>query len=337
MLSTDRRVHGDRFVREGLLDFAVNVRQGRPPALRAALVAALDEESYPDDRDAQAAIAARHQVDVDQVLTLNGACEGFWLLAQALRPCRAVSIQPMFSEGELALRATGAQVTRLILRPPTWQLDPSQVSQVADFVVVTNPNNPTGRLESAATLSALAKPGRVLLIDESFMDFARDRESLAGELDLPGVVVLRSCTKLWSLAGIRAGYLLADPAIVTMLRQQRQPWPVNALACAALRFAASERATAERRIAENDSDRADLTRRLAAIARLRVYPSSTNFLLVEAPDRVDVPLELRARGIAVRPAASFPGLTDEFFRVAVRRASDNGRLVRELAGVMARA
>lgn len=335
--STDLRVHGDRFAREGLLDFAVNVRHGRPPALREALTAALEVESYPDSRDAQAAIAARHHLDVAQVLTLNGACEGFWLLAQALRPRRAVSIQPMFSEGELALRATGAKVTRLILRPPTWQLDPSQVSHAADFVVATNPNNPTGRLETVATLASLARPGRVLLIDESFMDFARDRESLAGELDLPGVVVLRSCTKLWSLAGIRAGYLLGDPALVTLLAQQRQPWAVNALACVALRFAARERATAERRIAETDSDRADLARRLAAIAGLRVYPSSTNFLLVEARDRTDVPLELRARGIAVRPAASFPGLTDEFFRVAVRSAPDNSRLARELVEVMARA
>jgi histidinol-phosphate aminotransferase len=298
-------------------------------------MAALDDERYPNDREARAAIAARHDVTIDRVLTLNGACEGFWLLAQTLRPRRAVCIHPTFGEGELALRATRAHVERAVLAPPSWQLDPDQVAQAADFVVVTNPNNPTGHLEQAGTLAQLARPGRVLLVDESFMDFARDRESLAQRLDLPGLVVLRSCTKLWSLAGIRAGYLLAEPPLIATLARQRQPWPVNALACAALCFAARERDLAEGHVAALEHDRFELAERLGQIAGIRVFPSVTNFLLVEAPDHSGVPDKLRARGIAVRPAANFPGLGDSFFRVAVRGAADNRRLARALRAVMA--
>jgi histidinol-phosphate/aromatic aminotransferase/cobyric acid decarboxylase-like protein len=330
----DLRLHGDAFARDGLLDYAVNIGRGRTQTLQAALVEALADERYPDDRQAPAAIAVRHGVAVDRALALNGACEGFWLLAQSLRPRRAVCIHPTFSEGEAALRAAGANVEQVVLRPPTWELDPDQVAEEADFVVVTNPNNPTGHLERAATLAALARPGRLLLVDESFMDFARERESLAARLELPGLVVLRSCTKLWSLAGIRAGYLLAEPPLAARLARQRQPWSVNALACAALCYAARERETAERLVSVAECSRLDLARRLEAIPGVRIFPSVTNFLLVEARGRGDVPDDLRARGIAVRPVGDFPGLGDSFFRVAVRDVSDNQRLAHALRAVM---
>ncbi len=80
----------------------------------------------------------------------------------------------------------------------------------ADLVVVGNPNNPTGSLDPAATVAGLARPGRVLVVDEAFMELTPDEaESLAGRRDLPGLVVVRSLTKLWGLAGLRAGYVLA--------------------------------------------------------------------------------------------------------------------------------
>jgi histidinol-phosphate aminotransferase len=214
-------------------------------------------------------------------------------------------------------------------------LDPAQVTDGADFVVVTNPNNPTGHLHNADVLAELARPGRVLLVDESFMDFARDRESLAKRVDLPGLVVLRSCSKLWSLAGVRAGYMLADPKLVATLVQQRQPWPVNALACAALCFAARAQGLAERLVGEVESDRLELTRCLEAIPGLQLFPSVTNFLLLRAAGRGELPGLLRAGGIAVRPASSFPGLDDSYFRVAVRDRRANRRLARAVQAALA--
>ena len=183
------RTHGDVYARDGLLDFAVNVRRGRPPGLVQALEEALEDERYPDQRQAREALAALHRVEPENVLLLNGACEGFWLLAQAIRPRRATVFYPTFSEGELALRAIGSKVERVALTSPDWAL-PS-VCDASGFVVVTNPNNPTGRLERAESVEHLAGRERLLVVDESFMDFACDRETLA-DRRLPGVVVLRS-------------------------------------------------------------------------------------------------------------------------------------------------
>jgi histidinol-phosphate aminotransferase len=327
------RTHGDAYAREGLLDFAVNVRRGRPRGLARVLEAALADERYPDARPAREALARLHGVSPGQVLLLNGACEGFWLLAHALRPRRAAVLHPTFSEGELALRAVGAAVERVALAAPDWALEPTVVAADAPFVVLTNPNNPTGRLESAATVEELARPGRLLLVDESFMDFAAGDETLAHRR-LPGVVVLRSCTKLLSLAGVRAGYVIADAELVARLEAARQPWPVSRAACAALVYFATEREVVAERVAQAQREREDLVARLRLVPGVHVYPSETNFVLVRT-HRDDVSELLRRVGIAVRPAAGFRGLSAAHVRVAARTPDANEALAVRLAEILA--
>lgn len=325
------RVHGDRLVPAGALDFAVNVHRGRPPWLTRILEAALAEEGYPDERPARAALARRHCRPVEEVLPTNGACEAFWLVAQALRPRLAACVHPSFTEPEAALRAVGCQVVRVLRRPGDWSLDPAAVPAEAELVALGNPNNPTGTLERAETIAALARPGRTLVVDESFMDFVpEERESLAARRGLPGLVVVRSLTKLWSLAGIRAGYALAPAEIIERLAGQRQPWSVNALACAALAACAADRETPARVAAEVAEAREQLAGGLARIPGVRVWPSAANFLLIAVPDGGRTLARLREQGIAVRPGGSFPGLDDSFLRVAVRDQETNARLLAAL-------
>lgn len=329
---SDLRAHGDRFAAPGLLDLAVNVwHAARPAGLQAALDAALGEDSYPDDDAATASVAARHGRPAGEVLVLNGACEGFWLLAHALRPSLAACVHPSFTEPEVALRAAGAELVRVARRADAgWALRPDDVPEAADLVVLGNPNNPTGTLDPAATIAGLARPGRVLVVDESFIDFVPgEAESLAGRRDLPGLVVLRSLTKLWALPGVRAGYLLGPPELVAALSGQRQPWSVNAPALAALAWCAQDTATPARVAAEVTAARADLEARLDDLTGLRRWPSAANFLLLE---RAGGEAGLRERGIAVRPAANFPGLTPDHIRVAVRRPIEHARLAAGLAG-----
>jgi histidinol-phosphate/aromatic aminotransferase/cobyric acid decarboxylase-like protein len=324
------RLHGDAVGAAGMLDFAVNVWPGeRPAALQAALLAALDDPGYPDDRAAREAIAARHRRSPEEVLALNGACEGFWLLAHALRPRVAVCVHPSFTEPEVALRACGAEVVRVQRDPRDWSF--GGVPEHADLVVLGTPNNPTGGLDRPEAVLALLRPGRLVVVDESFMDFVPEpTPSLAGEAR-DGLVVVRSLTKLWALAGVRAGYLLAAPELVATLAAQRQPWSVNALALAAIEACATDTGTPRRVGAEVAAARAELLDELRALPAVRVWPSVANYLLLEVPDGPAVIAALRAVGIAVRPAASFPGLTEDHIRVAVRRPHENRRLLQALA------
>lgn len=338
------RVHGDTMVAPGQLDFAVNVVPGGPPEwLREAMAGALDEVgAYPDERAAVAALAARHGRPPDEVVVTNGSAEAFWLLASVLRSRRAVVVHPSFTEPEAALRAAGHRVERAFRDPGDFALDPSAVPEEADLVVVGNPNNPTGTLDPAAAVARLARPGRALVVDEAFMELVpREPESLAGRGVVPGLVVVRSLTKLWSLAGVRAGYLLAPPGIAAAVRVARQPWSVNGLACAAL--AAWARRTAAPGCVEASAiagrvaaARAGLAEGLAALPGVQVWPSAANFLLLRVPDGSAARAGLAEGGIAVRRADSFPGLTGDHLRVAVRCPDDNRRLVDALREVLER-
>jgi len=158
--------------------------------------------------------------------------------------------------------------------------------------------------------------------------------SLAGER-LDDVIVIRSLTKLLSIPGLRAGYAIASPRLAGALLAVRPPWSANALALAALTAAARHRgeiaALAERAVAE----RLDLERRLTAIAGLRTWPSATNFCLVEVPDGPAAVAALRAQRIAVRPAASFPGLSPGHLRITARDPAANARVAQAIAEAIA--
>ena len=336
------RVHGDAMVGPGQLDFAVSVVPGGPPEwLREEMAMALDRAgSYPDERPAIDALAARHGRRLGEVLATNGSAEAFWLLAGVLRPRRAVVVHPSFTEPEAALRAAGHRVERVFREPWEFAFDPSIVPPDADLVVLGNPNNPTGTLDSAGVVAGLARPGRLLMVDEAFMELVPgETESLAARGEVPGLVVVRSLTKLWSLAGIRAGYLLAPPEVIQAARAARQPWSVSGPACAVLAAWARRSATsggAEATVIAGwvAAAREELTTALTALPGVRVWPSAANFLLLHVPGGVAVRAGLGERGIAVRRADTFPGLTPDHLRVAVRRPEENRRLVEALRDVL---
>jgi histidinol-phosphate/aromatic aminotransferase/cobyric acid decarboxylase-like protein len=331
------RFHGDQVARPGMHDFAVNVWPAlRSKKLRRALLEALESDRYPDDRLARAAVARRVERPVDEVLLANGAAEAFWLLAQTLQPRRPVCVHPSFTEAEAALVAYGTEVTRVYRNSDDFSLDIDDVPEDADFVVVCNPNNPTGNLERAVTLERLARPGRVVVVDEAFMDFARtSRESLLGRRDLAGFVVVRSFTKMWGIPGLRAGYLTGEPSLVARLAANRQPWSVNAVACAAIEVCANDRTTRKQVAREVGSARRSLELKLARLPDVRLWPSEANFLLLEVPDGISVATSLYAHGFAVRPASSFPGLTENHLRIAVRTTEENDELIAALTDVLA--
>jgi histidinol-phosphate/aromatic aminotransferase/cobyric acid decarboxylase-like protein len=332
------RLRGDTIARPGMLDFAVNVwPEQRPATLQGALQHALEDSTrYPDESDAITAIAGRHGRGRQNVLLTNGACEAFWLLAQSFRPKLGVIIHPAFTEPEAALRSVGTELIHVFRERECWRFDPDQVPEDADCLVLGNPNNPTGGLDSHETITGLARRGRILVVDESFIDFVPgETSSLAGRGNVPGLIVVRSLTKLWSLAGIRAGYVLASPEVIEALAGNRQPWSINSLGCAALAFCATDSETPRRVAADVASARNDLAKALGLLPNVRVWPSEANFLLLRVSNGPRLVEALRERNIAVRPAASFPGLDESYIRIAVRTRDDNAALVEALREVPA--
>ena len=311
--------HGDRQVPLGTLDLAVNVVGPTPDWLLEGL-RDVDLVGYPDPAAARAALAGRHATSPDRCLVVNGAAEAFWLLAQALRPRLAACVHPSFTAPEAALRAAGVPVRRVLRDPAAdFALDPAAVPAEADLVVLGRPDNPTGRLEPVASVAALARPGRVLVVDEAFADFLPEARGLDGA-GIPGLVRVRSLTKLWGLAGLRVGYLLGPAEVLARLDEARQPWPVSAPALRAATLLAD--ADDERR-ARADAVAHARTELLDALAPLPldVWPSPANFLLLRAP-RPDLRERLLEQGVAVRRGETFPGLAAHHVRVAVHPDPD---------------
>jgi histidinol-phosphate/aromatic aminotransferase/cobyric acid decarboxylase-like protein/adenosyl cobinamide kinase/adenosyl cobinamide phosphate guanylyltransferase len=329
------REHGDRLVRPGDADHAVNVLAGGPPPwLREELARALAAQAstYPDETDAVAALAALHDREAEEIVPTNGAAQALWLLPAALRPALAACVHPGFTEGEAALRAHGVAVVRVARDPERgFALDPAAVPEAADLVLVGNPASPSGTLDPAAALLALRRPGRTVVVDEAFMDLVPGEPASLVRERLPDVVVVRSLTKSLSIPGLRAGYAVAARPLADRLRAVRPPWSVNALALAALAAAAARPAALAAAAERATREREDLVDRLAGIPRMRSWPSSANFCLVEVPDGPRVLRALRATGIAVRPAANFPGLGPYHLRLTARGPEENARLAEALA------
>lgn len=333
------RHHGDVDARPGMLDFAVNVRAETPPLwLRERLAARLDTLGrYPsaaEDAAVRALVAARHGRSPDEVLLLAGASEGFALLPR-LRPESAAVIHPSFTEPDLVLLRAGVPVTRVLL-PEPYTLDDVALPPAADLVVLGNPTNPTSVLHPAEQVAALRRPGRVLVVDEAFADAAPgEPESLAGAA-LPDVLVLRSLTKTWALSGLRCGYLLGPPTLLALLAAARPHWPLGALQLEAIAATCAPAALAEadayaRLVAAR---REAMARRLAELGVAVAGPAHGPFLLLRLPDGELVRKRLAAQGIAVRRGDTFPGLTADHLRVAVRGDDDVDRLIHGLREAM---
>ncbi len=334
----DLRHHGDREVGPGLVDLAVNVRIPAPPRWLLDRIAATlpGLAAYPDATDATSAVARLHGRPADEVLLTSGAAEAFVLLARALRPRRAVVVHPQFTEPEAALLAAGHEVSRVLLAAEDgFRLEAALVPEDADLVVLGNPTNPTGVLHPATDLAALAKPGRTLVIDEAFMDAVPGQPESLAAARLPGLVVLRSLTKTWGLAGLRIGYAVGDAVVLAELRAAQPLWSVSSPALAAAIACSEPRALAEAEelAAAADADRHYLERRLLELPGITLPArdhARAPFVLLHAEGADKLRFRLREHGFAVRRADTFPGLGPDWLRIAVRGRDVTDALVAAL-------
>ncbi len=305
-----------------MLDFAVNVRHAAPPGwlLRRLSDRLADLAGYPRAGDHEAAVAAvarRHGVGADNVLLLAGGSEGFALLP-ALQPRLAALIAPSFTEPEAVLAAAGVRFEQVVLSAP-FRLAAARVPESADLVVLGNPTNPTGVLHPREEVLGLRRPGRLIVVDEAFADAVPGEPESVAALGLPDVLVLRSLTKTWALAGLRVGYALGDPAVLARLAARRPHWPLGTLQLEAITAccapgALAEAAAGARRLSVL---RAEMAAALTGLG-LDVVAGAAPFVLFAVPDAVLMRKHLSSAGIAVRRCDTFVGLAPGYLRAAVR-------------------
>jgi histidinol-phosphate aminotransferase len=270
------------------------------------------------------------------VLLTAGAAQAFTLLAQAFRPRHAVVVHPQFTEPESALRTAGHEVDRVVLRAEDG-FRVAGVPDEADLVVIGNPTNPTSVLHPAEAVAGLARDGRILVVDEAFADTVPgEPESLSRRSDVPGLLVIRSLTKTWGLAGLRIGYVLGPADLVVAMAAHTPLWSVSTPALAAAIACASERAVeAEREIASRlVGERAHLVAALRDAGVSVAGRPASSFVLINVPDGERVRQALRTHGFAVRRGETFPGLGPDWLRIAVRDTATSDAFVAVLSNIL---
>lgn len=291
---------------------------------------------YPDPQppDLVAKLAELYGVTPAQCLVTRGSDEGIDLLLRTF--CRAgqdaiLITPPTYGMYVVAAGIQGAKVVKVpLIREKDFALDPDEVLKAATpdvkLVFLCSPNNPTGGLlERTAVLKVVrALTGRaVVVVDEAYVDFS-DQPSLAAEIPaLPNLVVLRTLSKAFGLAGARVGTTIADPAVIGVLQKVIAPYPVPVPVVLAARVALSPEglAAAQQSVATLLAERARLA---AALPRLpavkKVWPSDTNYLLVEVADAAKAMDLARGTGVIWRDRTKDVPNT---IRITVGTAAEN--------------
>jgi L-threonine-O-3-phosphate decarboxylase len=326
-----------------LLDFSANINPlGMPAAARAALHAAVDELGHYPDPDCtalRAAIGEHLGIDPARVVAGNGAEQLIWWLPRLVAAQRVVVTAPAYLDYRRAAEVWGCPVQALPLSAADgYRIDLPRVEACAragDLVWIGQPNNPTGTLLDSAALADVVRrhPAVDWAIDEAFIDFV-EGASTATAWGLPNLIVLRSMTKFFALAGLRLGYAVLAEHRAAEFARLLPDWSVNHLAAAAGTALLGDPGLADfsaRTRALIGSERARLTAGLRRLG-VQVYDGVANYLLLRLGDDQAPAAELAERllvefGLALRVCGNYAGLDDRHLRIAVRQPDDNQRLL----------
>lgn len=338
---------GDVYRYKGCIDFSSNCNPlGTPQSVVEAVKESASRMSdYPDVRcqDLRDALAAYEDVSPSALFIGNGAAEVIFALCLALKPKKALVPAPTFAEYEQALSNVDCQAVHEYLKDEEgFCVGDGFIQAICrerpQIVFLCNPNNPTGVVASAEFLREALKvceeTGALLALDECFNDFIQDRDQYTMKpylADHPSLFILKAFTKRYAIPGVRLGYgLSANEELLERMESAVQPWNVSSLAQAAGVAALKEEeyVDAGRRLIWEEQ--AYLKKEMKSLG-FRLYDSRANYILFFS----ERPLwkECKDRGILIRDCSNYPGLSQGYYRVAVRTHEENEKLIQVLKNI----
>lgn len=331
---------------ESIVKLASNESPLGPGAAALAAVAECAPRigRYPDGNGfaLKQALASHHGVPADRLTLGNGSNDVLELVVRAyVSPANSVVFsEHAFAVYPLVTQAAGARATVTPARGFGHDLERMAESVDAETRVafVANPNNPTGTWLSAAEIEKFldsVPETVVVVVDEAYFEYvdAPGYESFISRTDdYPNLVVTRTFSKAYGLAGLRVGYAVSSPAVADVLNRVRQPFNVNAMALVAARAALGDVDHLQRSVAVNRSGMQQLTAALDAMS-IEHIPSVGNFVAARMPKPgVRIFQALLHEGVIVRPVAEY-GMPD-FIRVTVGLEDENRRFIEALEKVL---
>ena len=321
---------------------------GASPHALAAMQRALGEAwLYPDGSGhvLKNRLAAKLGLDVAQITLGNGSNDLLVLLAEAfLRPgLEAIYSQYAFAVYPIAVQATGASGVVTPANPPDSAMPLGHdlaamaraITSRTRLIFIANPNNPTGTWVPASGLKSFlaSVPSHALVaLDEAYFEYTDGlglQDGIQWLAEFPNLVVLRTFSKAYGLAGLRVGYALAHPSVADVMNRVRQPFNVNSVALAAATAALDDMEFVARSYALNLQGMKQIEEGARALG-LNYIPSHGNFITVRVGKAPEIYKRLLKRGVIVRPVGGGYGL-NEHLRVTVGTAAENERFLGALA------
>lgn len=340
------QVHGgDVYRHRDVLDFSSNMNPlGTPGSVIEAAAESLRFIcNYPDVRceELVRALSDHEGVPQDWVICGNGAAELIFLLAAALKPSKALVLAPSFAEYQQALDTQDCRMDYYDLTEEMGFLPAEDLLERIDsslnLMILCNPNNPTGLLMDPELLERVvercSKTGTFLLVDECFQDFLDEEKYFSMKHRLGqcrNLFLLKAFTKRYAMAGLRLGYgLCGNKELLQKMQACVQPWNVSLPAQAGGLAALKEEEYVQRARKLVQKEREFLKRELRNLG-FKVYDSQANYIFFRGPKGLaEQALEKR---VLIRDCSNYRGLSEGYYRVAVRTHAENIRLLEALAG-----
>lgn len=335
---------------ESYIDFSVNTNPFGPPK-----VILHEWEEYkrfvslypaPTSTKLKEKIAAFNDVQADEILVGNGAAELIFLLASHFQGKKVLIVEPTFSEYRDACRSFDCIVDEVVLtNQDDWQLNMEKIIQKLrtneySALFICHPNNPTGCTYNMETLITVIREadhfGVTVIIDEAFYDFCTSQVTVTPILrDFNNLVVLRSLTKMFSIAGIRLGYAMMNGELAQTLLKKQYPWNVNGIAQAIGLKLFQEQQFVQDTAKKIESERKRIFPILASIG-YEVSNSKVNYYLLKEMDKDGDTLPLIKylihHGIIPRHTYNFIGLEGKYIRLTIKDKEQNDKLITVLKG-----
>lgn len=339
-------VHGgDVYNNKVTMDFSVNVNPyGMPESVRHALSCAIEKcGQYPDmsSQELVNEISRRTGIPAECTLCGNGASELLMAAVQSLMPSEVLIPVPSFYGYERAAKSAGSRIVYYQMQETeSFCLTDKfthMLTQDVDMLILATPNNPAGNMINAELMEKICDICKAenitLLIDESFIEFT-GRKSFIEEHDLsdyPHMAVIRSFTKIYAIPGVRLGFMLCGSDEMCRSVAERLPeWNISVFAQEAGMAALCENDYISRTVINVANEREFMIRAFTERG-MQVFPGTANFLLFQG--RPELYGELLDRGILIRDCSNFRGLSEGFFRVAVKTHEENVKLFSILDGL----
>lgn len=337
---------------EECLDFSANINPlGTPESIRQAMLRAVDGSFHYPDPDCEAlaeAISRKYpEIRPEWILCGNGGADIIYRIVQGEKPKRALVPVPTFLEYEEALSSAGTEIVRYEM-VKNFELD-EKILEVLhdsiDLLFLCTPNNPTGilipELLLLNILDQAKKFGIRVVLDECFMDFVvqEKRCSMMKKIaEYKNLVIIKSFTKLYGIPGVRLGYgVTSDRDFLEKMRRAGQTWAVNTIAMAAGISALDPELDefAEETVRYVQRERTWLYDQLTDLG-FQVFDGQADYLFFYAPGQPQLYETLLPFGLIIRRCKNYPGLTSEYYRIAVRKQEENRKLVETLCQVLGR-